>query len=97
MLWTICFACINLIFVLAPIPISIENYTLFTYATIILIENTKSCLTILYLSFFKAKQSGDCSILAKVTKIPTFIWGLIFNAINTYVVYKYFLIIFLEK
>jgi hypothetical protein len=97
LVWTTIFACINLLIFLLPTPITIEKLILFVYSTIILIENTKSCLTILYLSFFKAKQSGDCSILAKVTKIPTFIWGLIFNAINTYVVYKYFLIIFLEK
>jgi hypothetical protein len=97
MLWTICFACINLIFVLAPIPISIENYTLFTYATIILIENTKSCCAIFYLSIFKAKNSGDCYILAKITHIPSFVWSSIFNVINLWVSYKFIQLCFLEN
>ena len=97
MVWTICFACINLIFVLAPTPILIENYTLFIYAAIILIENTKACLAIFYLSIFKAKNSGDCHIIAKVTKIPAFIWSCIFNAINLWVLYKFIQLYFLEN
>lgn len=97
LIWTICFACINLGILLAPTPVSIQNLLLFIYSTVILIENTKSCFIILYLSFFKGKKSGDCSILAKVTKVPAFVWGIVFNAVNLWVVYKYFLIVFLTK
>lgn len=97
MVWTICFACINLFFILIPTPLYIQNYLLFTYATIILIENTKACFAILYLSFFKAKKSGDCSILAKVTKVPAFVWAIIFNVVNWWVIYRFFVLCFLPK
>lgn len=97
MLWTICFASINLFFILAPISLSIEKYTLFTYSTIILIENTKACFAILYLSFHKPNKSGDCYILTKMTKIPAFVWAIIFNAINSWVLYQFAEICFLEN
>ena len=95
LVWTICFACINLALFLLPTPILIEKYILFTYSTIILIENTKACCSIFYLSIFKAKNSGDCHILAKMTKIPAFIWSTIFNAINCWVLYRFIQLCFL--
>jgi hypothetical protein len=95
LIWTICFACINLLVILLPTPISIKNLILFIYATIILIENTHSCFIILYLSLFKRKKSGDCTLLAKITKIPPFVWAIVFNAINLWVVYQFFVINFL--
>lgn len=97
LVWTICFACINLAICLLPTPLSIKNTILFIYSTIILIENTHSCFTILYLSFFKSKKSGDCTLLAKVTKIPAFVWGIVFNAINLWAIHRFFVINFLEK
>lgn len=88
LVWTISFACLNLAVILIPLPLQIENTLLFIYATFILIENTKSCFTILQLSFTKPKQSGDCNILAKTTKIPALVWALVFNTTNTFVIYK---------
>ena len=97
LVWTICFACLNLALTLFPTPIPIEKLILFIYTTLILIDNTKACFTILYLSFFKAKKSGDCNLLHKVTKIPAFVWGLVFNLINAFVVYKVLKLVFLEN
>ncbi len=97
LVWTVCFSCINLALVLLPTSTYLKNIVLFTYSTIILIENTKSCFILLYLSLTKPKKSGDCTILAKITKIPAFIWGLVFNAINIAVIYKILHLVFLEN
>jgi hypothetical protein len=91
LVWTICFISINLAIILLPTPETIKKLILFIYSTIILIENTKACFTILYLSIFKPKKSGDCKLLSKITHIPAFVWGLIFNTINFYVIYKFLL------
>ncbi len=97
LVWTICFSCINLALILFPTPSSIQNLVLFIYSTIILIDNTKACFTLLYLSLTKPKNSGDCAILANITKIPAFVWGIVFNAVNTAVIYKISHLVFLEN
>lgn len=97
LVWTICFSCINLALTLFPTSVPIEKLIIFIYTTLILIDNTKACFTILHLSFFKAKKSGDCNLLHKVTKIPAFVWGIVFNLVNAFVIYKVLKLVFLEN
>ena len=59
----------------------IENVLLFLIS-IILVESITASFEIMYLSFQTAKQAGDASILANLTKIvPAQIWGIFFSSI----------------
>lgn len=57
------------------------------YATFIGVEALSSSFVVLYLSIFRKGQAGDATILAKSTKIPAFIWGVLFASISLYMSY----------
>lgn len=93
LVWTLAFAATNLICYMIPFSLRIKACILYTYIIAILFENTIACFEILKLSFTNSKQSGDCSVLHKVSHIPPFLWAIIFNAINALTIYKIALMI----
>ncbi len=76
--WTICFASLNLIFILVPIFHSIYDNIIYIYAYVLLIENLLSTLTLLYVNLINPKKAGDSLLLKKTTHIPTIIWSILF-------------------
>lgn len=47
---------------------------------ILLYENVKTAMVILKLSIQKRKEAGDATTMRNITKIPAFVWGLLFFA-----------------
>ncbi len=79
-LWTICFCGLNLIFVLVPIFSQFYKNIIFIYAVTLLIENLLSILTLIHITLSTPKTKTDATLLKKSTKIPAFIWTLLFFA-----------------
>lgn len=82
-IWIILFSAINGYIIYLNDPYYINLLTLL-YATFIAVESLSSSFIILYLSLTNKQQAGDATILAKQTKIPAFVWGLLFAAFSTY-------------
>ncbi|MGP1515108.1 MAG: M50 family metallopeptidase [Bacteroidales bacterium] len=76
--WTLFFAGLNLVFILAPIFSPYYKHILYIYACILLIENLLSTLTLIYVTLITSKKSSDAKLLQKITKIPAIIWCLFF-------------------
>ena len=81
-IWVIIFAAANS-YVLFLKPDWI-NHVALLYATFIGVEALFSSFVILYLSLFNRQAAGDATILAKQTKIPALVWGLLFAAFSSY-------------
>lgn len=82
-IWIILFSVINGYLIYLNDPYYINLISLL-YATFIAVESISSSFIIFYLSLFNKQQAGDATILAKQTKIPAFVWGLLFAAFSTY-------------
>ncbi len=83
-IWTICFASLNLIFLIVPIFSPYYNHIIYIYACILLIENMLSTITLLYITLTAPKKAGDSSLLKKATKIPAIIWSLSFFCFSVF-------------
>ncbi len=97
LVWTITFASLNLLCYLTPLPKPVLVAVLYSFACLSAIGNTIACFDILKLSILSAKQSGDCALLAKLSKIPAFLWAIAFNCLNLWLVYHNFMAIFIPK
>lgn len=87
LLWSLVFACINLLLYWLPISGTVLIYVLYCYLWVVAIDNTASCMSLLKCSLQKPKQSGDCTNLQKITGIPAFLWAVIFFAVNITALY----------
>ena len=79
--WTICFCALNLVFALVPIFSLIYNNIIYIYAIILLIENLLSIITLIYITLSSPKTKTDARSLKQITKIPSFLWSLLFFAV----------------
>ncbi len=97
LVWTVSFAALNLICYLVPLSKSVAVSILYCYICISAIGNTTACLGVLKLSIVSPKQSGDCALLAKTTKIPAILWAVLFNGVNIWLLYHTAMAIFVVK
>ena len=92
-IWTLAFASINFALILIPNAIhNYSNYILLIFGLLIAIDNLIACLTLLYISIITPKKAGDATNIAKTTKIPAFIWALLFLTITIYICYQSYLL-----
>lgn len=92
-IWTLAFASINFALILIPNAIhNYSNYILLIFGLLIAIDNLIACLTIVYISIITPKKAGDATNIAKTTKIPAFIWSLLFLAFSVFIIYKSYLL-----
>lgn len=87
LVWSMVFACINLLLYWLPLSGAALIYVLYCYLWIVAIDNTASCTDLLKCALQKPKQSGDCANLQKITGIPAFLWAVIFFTINIIALY----------
>ena len=59
----------------------------YMFASIVFLENIFSSLTLLVIAWKKPQSAGDASNLAKLTKIPSLVWALIFVGFNIFMGY----------
>jgi len=86
LIWTILFCGVNSYFIYLDNLYYIKLVTLF-YACTLIVESFSSSFVIFYLSIMRSQNAGDATLLKKITKIPTFIWGAIFFAITVSVTF----------
>lgn len=91
-IWVILFCALNGYLVYLDNPTYLGWAALF-YAVMILTESISSTLVVLFLSLKNPKQAGDATNLAKHTKIPALLWGLVFFAYTAWVSYRVFLML----
>lgn len=93
-IWTIAFASINFGLILIPNAIiNYSNYILLILGLLIGLENIFGCLILLKISIFDSKKAGDATNMAKLTKIPAFVWAsgfLAFSIWMSYISFKEF-------
>jgi len=58
------------------------------YAVFIAVDAVFSALTVLFLSVKQKDKAGDATLLKNITRIPAFIWGLLFAGFAGFMFYK---------
>lgn len=85
--WVIFFAILNTAILYVDKEPYIHLAALF-YSTIILTESVISTLVLVYLSFRSPKESGDAANLKRITRIPAWVWALLFAGYALWIAYK---------
>jgi len=63
------------------------NIAALFYAIVVMIEAVSSSVILLFLSIKDSNAAGDATNLAKFTRIPAFVWALLFLAFSGWMAY----------
>ncbi len=93
-IWTLSFLAINLALVLVPeLMPRFGGMIMLGFGIIIGLENLGSTLALIRLSIISPKKAGDASNLSKNTRIPAFVWSLVFFGFSLWFSYLSFRVI----
>lgn len=88
--WVICFCLLNAGLIYWNNMLAIRVAALF-YSTMILTESVCSTIVLLRLSLVDPGRAGDAANLKKITRIPAFIWALVFCLFSCFVAVKIYI------
>lgn len=85
-IWLIVFILGNITLLYFQNPLA-NKICAYIFAAIIFLENIFSSLNLLVIAWQKPQSAGDAANLAKLTKIPSIIWALLFVTFNLFTAY----------
>jgi len=89
--WTISFLAFNFWMFYYDKPLILQHASIF-FSCVVLVQSVWTAFIVFRLSIKQSKNAGDATALAEATKIPAFIWGVVFLGQSLYFVYLIFLL-----